>query len=118
MKTKNLIQFLFPLTGEVLNVGCPRTALLCSLSLLFLTLVPFLPADVSGELILLSYESSEVAQPSQGGRVLIRKRTPNILVTCLLSCLGTPLPQSGQATRPAAQGAGVVSMSLGPPKML
>lgn len=40
-------------------------------SLLDLTLVLFLPAAVSGEPILRSYEFSEAAQPSQGVRTPI-----------------------------------------------
>ena len=47
------------------------------------------------------------------------ERKPGALqVACLLVCPGAPLLPPGWATSPAAQGASVVGISLGPPEML
>ena len=48
-----------------------------------------------------------------------RKENPEYRqVACLLVRLGGPSLQPYQATSPAAQGAGMVGISLGPPEML
>ena len=47
------------------------------------------------------------------------KRKPGALqVACLFVCPGAPLLPPSRATSPAAQGASVVGISLGPPEML
>ena len=101
-------------------LGAPRR--------LSFTMPPFLPGDQPWSLTLscgyswwvgLSLQWVQLVLDHPESRNTGRKENPEYRqVACLLVCLRVPSLQPCQATSPAAQGAGVVGISLGPPEML